>query len=1034
MRKLRCLLIAAALCYPALAVSLVPAAQAGRLSYPRQPVATGHGGAVATEHPLASRAAIDVLNAGGNAVDAAVAASAVQSVVRPFSGGIGGGGFMQVYRKATNTFTVLDHRSAAAASFNARSFVDPVTGRPHHEDTVVNSGPAAGVPGVVKAWEHAVRQYGSGMSLATLLRPAVQIAERGFLSDANLVREITENAARFCAFPGTKALYLNADCSVPPAGTLIRNPGLAATYQAIGTQGSSAFYQGAIARSIAGTVNTPPAAPNPPFPILAGSMTAADLSGYRVHEYPAQTVDYRGYKVHLAPPPASGVTVGQALNILEGYDLANMPRAQALHYYLEASRRAFADQQTYLGDPATHRPAMPLTGLLSDRYAEQVRQRIADTSPQRVVPPGDPWPYDADPAKTVAPAPAAGKRTVSAGFTGLADASTWESGPGFTTTAKGGTGTTIDVRGEAGVMRLGAAAGSYARAETDMAPVADSELLTRFKIDDLGGDRRLRFWLRAGTWKHATSPAGGYAVEINAAADTVRLIRARDGQAVRGLATFPYRRTTGWQWLRFSVEGDKLKLRIWADGRSEPRQTWTGTLTDTSVPGKGKALVSAIELTGGASGGAFSVDDLKVTDQRPVAFEAAFTGMRNGVNRNTGGRFTTASGNGVSSPGAAADVRGETGRLHLDGPKFSYARAEAVAPQLTDGELLVRFRVPDPGGDRRLRFWLRAGDWNTLVTPSHGYGLEIKSTTDQNEQNIRLLRIKQGSSPFTLTGIHHAMPPGRQWLRFRADGEGLRAKIWADGAQEPHDWQIQRADTEITGPGRLLIGATEPAGGDFHVDDVTLYDRDALDSGGAAAAQDNGSTIHLTVADSAGNIVAYTHTLGAIGGNGMVVPGRGFLLNNELSGRPGALTPPGHPNAPRGGMRPLSTQSPTIVTKNGDPVLALGTPGGGTIVTTVLQILINHIDFGMTLPDAVAAPRLSQRNDNPQGNTQIEQAFAGTPEHKALGTDHDQLFDISTLTYGIGAVNAITYLPAGQIQAVSEPVRRGGGSAMTQLP
>ncbi|MEV2271994.1 gamma-glutamyltransferase [Nonomuraea africana] len=1019
MRKFRCLAIATAL----LLAAPSPATAQAPDPYSRQPTATGHGGAAATEHPLATQAAIDVLNAGGNAVDAAVAASAVQSVVRPFSGGIGGGGYMQVYDKETGKFTVLDHRSTAASSFDDQSFIDPATGVLYDEDTVTNSGVGVGMPGVVKAWEQAVHAYGSGMSLNAILQPAIQVATKGFYSDANLVREITENAARFCVFPETTRLYLNPDCTVPPAGTLIRNPDLAATYDLIAKSGSDAFYKGAVADAIVDTINHPKTVANPPFKILPGSATTADLSGYTVKEYGAATVDYRGYQVHVAPPSTSGVTVAQALNILEGYDLTGVPREQALHYYLEASRRAFADQQAYLGDPATYPNPLPIAGLLSERYAEQVRQRITETSPEGAVPPEDPWPFDADPNRQVTPQPATGKGVFAADFSG----GTWA---GFATEGA------VEVRDNAGVMTVGPAASSFARAASGMQPVADSELLTRFRINDLGGDRRLRFWLRADTWNNSSSPVNGYAVEVNAAADTVRLIRTRDGNAVHQLASLPFTRSTGWQWLRFSVEGGALKFRIWADGQSEPRQSWTGQLQDTSVTGKGKLLISAIKLTGGAAGGAFSVDDLKVTDLHPVAFNADFTGLPDGASWSG---FTTQFGNGASKPGvgAAIDVQSETGRLYLDKPQFSYARAEARAPQLTDSELLVKFRVTDPGGDRRLRFWLRGDAWNTLVTPSHGYGIEIKSTTDTSVDNIRLLRVRQGNAAFALAGVKRTMPAGWQWLRFRVTGEGLKARVWTDGEQEPQDWQLQKADAEIPGPGKLLISATEStgaaAGGAFHIDDLTLFDHAAV-TGKTSPGDEKKSTIHLTVADKDGNIVSYTHTLSAIGGNGMVVPGRGFLLNNEVSGRTPDDAPVGHPNGPRGGMRPLSTQSPTIITKDGKPVMALGSPGGGTIVSTVLQVIVNSLDFGMTLPQAVAAPRLSQRNHSPLGNTMVEPEFTTTPEYTALKTKHGHHFDVSALTYGIGAVNAIAFLPTGEIQAVSEPVRRGGGSAMVQHP
>jgi gamma-glutamyltranspeptidase/glutathione hydrolase len=195
-----------------------------------------------------------------------------------------------------------------------------------------------------------------------------------------------------------------------------------------------------------------------------------------------------------------------------------------------------------------------------------------------------------------------------------------------------------------------------------------------------------------------------------------------------------------------------------------------------------------------------------------------------------------------------------------------------------------------------------------------------------------------------------------------------------------------------------------------------------------------GSTTNLTVTDRWGNVVDYTFTIEQTGGNGMVVPGYGFLLNNELTdfnlttstdpAVPGGVSTGANKVAP--GKRPRSSIAPTIVLRNGRPFLALGSPGGASIITTVAQILVNRLDFGMTLPDAVAAPRLSQRNSDP---TQTEASFLGTPEAAALQA-RGQTFTVSTGTGAeIGAATGIEFLPHGLVQVAAEPVRRGGGSA-----
>jgi gamma-glutamyltranspeptidase/glutathione hydrolase len=190
------------------------------------------------------------------------------------------------------------------------------------------------------------------------------------------------------------------------------------------------------------------------------------------------------------------------------------------------------------------------------------------------------------------------------------------------------------------------------------------------------------------------------------------------------------------------------------------------------------------------------------------------------------------------------------------------------------------------------------------------------------------------------------------------------------------------------------------------------------------------STTHLTVADRQGNVVTYTFTIEQIGGSGMVVPGYGFLLNNELTDF--NFAPPGA-NAAEPFKRPRSSMSPTIVMRNGKVVEALGSPGGSTIVTTVAQLLIDQLDFGMTLPEAMVAPRLSQRN---AATTFVEPAFLDTPEADALIARGEQLAVPTPPPPELGAVAAIAFVGKNGklMQAAAEPVRRGGGSALVVSP
>jgi gamma-glutamyltranspeptidase/glutathione hydrolase len=223
---------------------------------------------------------------------------------------------------------------------------------------------------------------------------------------------------------------------------------------------------------------------------------------------------------------------------------------------------------------------------------------------------------------------------------------------------------------------------------------------------------------------------------------------------------------------------------------------------------------------------------------------------------------------------------------------------------------------------------------------------------------------------------------------------------------------------------RALIGetaATSPvAPGDPYDDQGG-----AGSTGGASVTVDKGeTTTHLTVSDRWGNVVSYTFTIESTGGNGIVVPGWGFLLNNELTDFNFDSTT--HPNRVEGGKRPRSSMSPTIVLDGGEPVLAVGSPGGSMIITTVLQILLNHLDFGMTLPDAVAAPRASQRNTTA---SVAEPAFIS-----AYGAALQARGHAFSSTAEIGAATGIQFLPDDVVVAAAEPTRRGGGSAMVVTP
>jgi gamma-glutamyltranspeptidase / glutathione hydrolase len=552
----------------------------------KDPTAVGRGGAAATVDEQGTRAAIEVLRRGGNAVDAAVAAAGVLGVVEPYSCGLGGGGFLTFYSARDGTVHTLDGRETAPAAMDAHAF-EGLT--PFETQRV--SGMSVGVPGTLRVWQKALEEYGT-WSLRRALKPGIVAALRGFTVDQTFYNQTDEAKAIFADFPATAALYLDPDGSPRDVGSVIRNPDLARTYALIARYGPSVFYSGPLAQAIVDTVQHPPLRAAATRTVRPGVMTVDDLASYRALDREPTHVGYRGLDVYgMGPPSSGGSTVGEILNILEGYPMGALPREQALHYFIEASRYAYADRGAFVADPGF--VSVPLEQLLSDEFAAQRRAKITETAATSPVAPGDP----------------------------------------------------------------------------------------------------------------------------NAVAD------------------------------------------------------------------------------------------------------------------------------------------------------------------------------------------------------------------------------------------------------------------------------------------------------------------------GSASATRVGSTTNLTVSDRWGNVVDYTFTIEQTGGNGMVVPGYGFLLNNELTdfNVDAATGASSGANVVAGGKRPRSSIAPTIVLHDGRPFLALGSPGGASIITTVTQVLLNRLDFGMSLPDAIAAPRVSQRNS---ATTQTETAFLETPEAAALEA-RGQKFTVSTGTAAeIGAATGIEFLGDGSMLAAAEPARRGGGSAM----
>jgi gamma-glutamyltranspeptidase / glutathione hydrolase len=377
-------------------VLLVALAFPGLAAAQSQAVATGTGGAAASVDRDATQAAIDILSKGGNAIDAAVAANATLGVTEPYVAGLGGGGFMTIYLARQHKLITIDGREKAPQAFQQDAFIDPATGQPiPFSPQRVTSGMAVGVPGTLAQWVQALKLDGT-MPLSRLLQPAIKVASRGFVVDQTYHDQTDSNRSRLDIFSSSRDYYLTPGRQAPAVGTVIRNPDLARTYELIAAAGPSAFYDGPIGAAVADTVQHPPVAPdaNPGFPIRSGPMTTDDLRAYTAPLRVPTHVTYRGLDVYGMPPPSSGgSTVGEALNILQGFDMSTSDRALALHRYLEASRLAFADRNRWVGDPSF--VDVPLDGLLSTDFAAERRCRIGSTAASSPVAAGDPEPpYD----------------------------------------------------------------------------------------------------------------------------------------------------------------------------------------------------------------------------------------------------------------------------------------------------------------------------------------------------------------------------------------------------------------------------------------------------------------------------------------------------------------------------------------------------------------------------------------------------------------------------------------------------------------
>jgi gamma-glutamyltranspeptidase/glutathione hydrolase len=313
---------------------------------------------VVSGSPIASEVGRDVLQRGGNAVDAAVAIGFALAVVLPEAGNIGGGGFM-IIRPGDGRVYALDYRETAPARASRDMY------RGAGDEASLTGHLAAGVPGSVAGLIEAHRRFGR-LPFSDVVGPAIRLANEGFVVDEYRSRSISGDSARLAFFPASRATFLPADRPPPPGATFLQ-PELGATLEAIRDSGAAGFYRGRVADLIVAEMERG-----------AGLISKQDLAGYRALWRDPVEISYRGYTIYSMPPASSGgVTMGEILNIMEGFGpLPPFASAALMHREAEAMRRAFTDRNTYLGDPGFVRN--PLDRLLSKQYAARLRQEIGE--------------------------------------------------------------------------------------------------------------------------------------------------------------------------------------------------------------------------------------------------------------------------------------------------------------------------------------------------------------------------------------------------------------------------------------------------------------------------------------------------------------------------------------------------------------------------------------------------------------------------------------------------------------------------------
>lgn len=350
-----------------------PATDIAKLTGTLKPV-VAQNGMVTTQDAIATRIGVQILERGGNAVDAAVAVGFALAVSHPRAGNLGGGGFFVIWLAEKQQAIALDFREAAPLAINAKSFLDE-NGKPDIGKSI-RTGLGVGVPGSVSGLATALEKFGSGkFTLAELIAPAIKLARDGIPVEGDLERSINFFRQTLLRWPSTAKIFAKDGAPLKQGDVLVQSD-LANTLERIAKEGPAAFYRGEIAEKIAAAVRD-----------AGGVMTAADLANYKTETLDVVRGNYRGYDILSMPPPSSGgALLVQLLNILEGFELKDGPNApHTLHLMVEAMKRAYADRAEFFGDPAFVN--VPIERLTAKEYAARIRAAInlSQTTPSNAI-------------------------------------------------------------------------------------------------------------------------------------------------------------------------------------------------------------------------------------------------------------------------------------------------------------------------------------------------------------------------------------------------------------------------------------------------------------------------------------------------------------------------------------------------------------------------------------------------------------------------------------------------------------------------